>query len=247
MSVIFLDGFDHYSATQMNRKWTSANGGAPTPGRYDGFGWLYNNVGLTSPPAGAYVTLPTAETSLTVSFAFSFGWGNSDNPFLILQDSLHSTQVDLRVTSNGGFQLRNGSGLVLDYTGNNIFPFGYWNFLELKVACGGSSAGSWELRVNGTTYSISTDSTATGQSTLASPTASPIRNIQIQPFSTGNCNVMFDDFFVLDSGAPHNNFLGECRIQTNFPSADGSETDFVCNLHVCELKGETERRKEMRL
>ena len=220
MAILFMDGFDHYSPVQMSRKWTYANSGTTTPGRYNGYGWVWNNVGTSA--AGAYVDIPSSQT-LIVSMAVSFDWGDATNPFLVLQDASNNTQVDLRVTSNAAIQVtRNGT--VLDTTTDNLFPFGYWSFLEFRITCDAVN-GAWSLKINGNVVSGSTGRNTRAQlSTL-------ISRVRIQPISfasNGNYNTKFDDVYILDnSGTINNDFLGECRIQTNFPYQDGTQNDFV--------------------
>jgi len=220
MAILFMDGFDHYNTAQMGRKWTYANGGTTTPGRFNGFGWIWNNVG--SGAAGAYQDI-TSSATLIASMAVSFDWGDATNPFLIFQDGSSATQVDLRVTSSGAIQItRNGT--ILDTTADDTLVFGYWNFLEFRITCD-ATAGAWTLKLNGTTVSSSSGRNTRAQlSTLMS-------RVRIQPFSfagTGDYNNKFDDVYILDTtGSINNDFLGECRIQTNFPNHDGSEVDFV--------------------
>ena len=56
-----------------------------------------------------------------------------------------------------------------------------------------------------------------------------INSIRLQPFeSTGNYNYMIDDMYVLNNtGSFNTDFLGECRIQTQYPTANGSSTTFM--------------------
>ncbi len=227
MALIFMDGFDYYTAAQAGRRWAFVGpGGQTCAGRFNGQGWLW--TGITSPTA-MFTTFANTAT-LTVGMAFSFdsfsGSESLVNPFLIFQDAGGNTQVDVRVgtdNTNGYFQIRNGSGTVLATPNFNTFSFGYWNYLEFQVTCD-QSAGVIELRLNGTT-AVRT----TGINTRPH-TATLISRMVLQPidFAGAAINEKFDDLYLCDStGTFDNTFLGECRVQTNYPFADGNEVDFV--------------------
>ena len=110
--------------------------------------------------------------------------------------------------------------------------------MEFKLTCDGS-AGVEELRVNGLTVSRKTGQNTRPQS------GTTINRLCLQPinFSGNPINEQFDDLYMCDTSAGFNNdFLGECRVQTNFPDAEGTQQDFVPktgNLHYAMVNEPT--------
>lgn len=240
MSILFLDGFDHYSTIQAGRKWSSAvvnvvNGGT-TPGtcvgRFSGNGWSFQNAGV-----GSYLSQDIAGSNgiptVSIGTAFMFGSNaNVSSPFLMFQDLLNNVQVDLRVgvTTSGGdpfgyFQTRVGGVVPSNGTTGAVTPVGCWCFIEFLVTCDAVN-GLIILKVNGTTV-IS----LTGINTRPTIT-SLISRVRVLPYSFATVStytdaVQFDDLYVTDGGSGISGFIGECRIQTNVPDADGTVNDFA--------------------
>jgi hypothetical protein len=220
MSLVFYSGFDYYDTPQINRIWPYySNGTSISPGRFGGRAWGWNNQ-------GGYLaaTIPNSSTVI-VGMAFSIAYGDPTNPILLLQDATTSTsnpitQVDLRVTTDAGFQItRNGT--IIATTQSHLFAFGFWNYLEFRTDINNSS-GYVEIRINGqslfTLGSLNTKYSGNGYANM----------IRVQPFgNTGQFNFKIDDMYVLNNGGSVNNqFLGECRVQTQYPVANGELNQF---------------------
>ena len=221
MALQFMTGFDYYNQTQVQRVWPYyQNGLSISPGRFGGMAYGWNNqAGYLATP------IPPAST-VVMGIAFNLAYGDPTNPIIIFGDGTTSpsspiTQVDLRVTSDAAFQVtRNGTTIATSLPG--LFSFGFWNYLEVKVFCNNSS-GYVQIRIGGQTYL-----NATGLNTKYTGN-NYINSIRVQPFaSTGAFNFMIDDMYALDdTGSFNTDFLGECRIQTQYPTANGAENDFA--------------------
>lgn len=217
MSLIFIDGFDHYSAAQMYRKWTSVSGVSnifKDPGRFNGECVRFNNAASTY----AYIDF-TAATTTVVGFAASFDNGDATLPFMLLMDGATS-QIDLRVTPDAALQVTN-NGTILGATADGMFAFGFFAFIEIKSTIS-NGAGAVEIRVNGNSFlNLTTKDTQYSGNNY-------VNRVKFQPFATtGTTNFKLDDLYILNSGGTYDNsFLGECRVQTNYPSGAGSVTDF---------------------
>lgn len=218
MATQVIDGFDHYNGGQYARKWNTIVGNLTSlnPGRFGGRALQFNNVGVTS-----YIekNLTTSDTFI-LGFAFSCAFGDATNPIVRFMDGT-SDQVDLRVTSTAGFQItRNGT--PLGTSADDVIAFGFYNYIEMRVVFH-NSAGIVQLRVNG--------AQVINQSTLdTTNTANAFANkLRLQPFATsGSYDIRFDDLYLLDGtgSSPHNAFLGECRVETHLPSANGAFVEF---------------------
>lgn len=222
MAIQFYTGFDYFDQTQTTRVWSYFNGGnSLTPGRFGGRGWIWNNES-----AFLSTFLPGASTMI-LGMAFNVAFGDATNPFLIFQDATTSrtspiTQVDIRVTSDGALQAtRNGT--ILGTTSPFLVTFGSWNYLEVKTFIN-NSTGYVIIRLNGAVFLNITglDTQNTGNNY--------VNMVRFQPFaSTGTYNFKLDDIYILDDTgpSPNNNFLGECRVQTGYPSANGDRNNFL--------------------
>jgi hypothetical protein len=231
MAIQFMTGFDYYNQTQTGRVWTLAQGGnSLAPGRFGGLGWVFNNE-------NGYLAqlIPSASTTV-VGFAIAAMYGDSTNPILVLQDATLSrtspiTQLDFRLTSDGAIQVtRNGT--ILASTPSYTFTFSTlttvsWNYIEIKSFIN-SSTGYVIIKFSGQTFLTSTllNTQYSGNNF--------VNMVRFQPFEgyggTGQnqYQIKFDDIYVLDDTglAPQNDFLGECRIQTQFPTANGETNNF---------------------
>lgn len=221
MALHFTTGFDYYDQTQVQRVWPYyQNGTSITPGRFGGRGYGWNNQ-----PGYLMTPIPPAST-VVMGLAFFLSYGDPTNPIIVFGDGTTSqsspiTQVDIRVTTDAGFQVtRNGTTIATSLP--NLFTFGFWNYMEIKVFCNDTS-GFVQIRLNGQTYLNTTgiDTKNTGNNY--------INSIRIQPFaSTGAFNFKIDDLYILDdTGTFNTDFLGECRVQTQYPTANGTTNNFV--------------------
>lgn len=221
MAILFFTGFDYYDTDQVQRVWPYySNGSSLLSGRFGGRGWVWNNE------AGFLAAPVTASSTIIMGMAFSMAYGDATNPIIVFQDATTSTsspitQIDVRITNDAAIQVtRNGS--VLGTSLPNLFLFGFWNYIEVKVFIN-DSTGLVQVRLNGQTYLnvAAVDTKYTGNNY--------VNMIRIQPFaSSGSYNFKIDDLYVLnDTGAMNNTFLGECRVQTQFPTADGDQNDFA--------------------
>lgn len=220
MALLFLTGFDYYNQTQTQRVWPYQQGGnALVPGRFGGQGWIFNaeNAFLST-------VIPNSST-VCVGFALSMAQASNVNPILCFQDGTtdhHNpiTQVDMRVTSTGDFQFYR-NGVYLTGTGD-LLIFNAWNYVEVMVYVSGGS-GIITFRLNGETYleipALNTQFSGNNY----------VNQIRFQPYNTTDqYQIKLDDIYIInDQGpAPQNTYLGECRVQTQWPTANGDTNSF---------------------
>ena len=224
MALQFITGFDYYNETQVQRIWPYCSGGMSiSPGRFGGKAYGWNN-------AGGYLAamVPNASTNI-LGMAFSLSYGDPTNPIIVLQDATTSrtnptTQVDFRITADAAFQVtRNGTIIYTSLP--NLFTYNFWNYLEIKTHIAPSGGGYVQIRINGQMYVNVTGLTTqyTGNNF--------INMVRIQPFAnTGQFNFKIDDLYICDDSGTigmNNTFLGECRVQTQFPTGPGERNDFT--------------------
>jgi hypothetical protein len=230
MSLIYIDGFDHYGTADIGKKgWvlsgpssTSAASIAPTAGRRGG-----GAVKFTSSPDLHLNKAVNNLSTVTMGFAYkTTGSGNQD--ILTLKDTT-THQVTLSVTNTGLLQVYRGNGLSFSGSGllgqsTQALPLGSWNYIELKATIA-PSGGAVEVRVNGAAWitvgSANTSSTGTNRITTVA------LGTRGQANSGGN-DFWYDDFYLCDTaGTVNNTFLGDCRVDTLRPTANGTSAVFT--------------------
>jgi hypothetical protein len=136
-------------------------------------------------------------------------------------------QISLRIAQTTGvlYVSRNGTTL---WSGsgdpNYTLVVGTYKYVEFKTTID-ESAGSWYLRING---SQSTLQSQTGVNTAGQGGTTHDRIQLIYYSMTGPTRIDVADYYVCNSdGTQHNDFLGDCRIDTYLPSADGANLQFT--------------------
>jgi hypothetical protein len=219
MACRFLDGVNHYATAGLLRKWTS-NGGAntatvSTPGRFGGNCILFgNNVGIEK-------TLD-AQTTWIVGFALkSDDYPNAgDITILEIKDGIN-VQMDVRFSRATQTLYVTRNGTVLG-TAVPVFPIGVWKYIEFKTLID-NTVGTYQLKVDGVSIL-----SGTGADTQNTANASANRVKIYQSTTTASGTMRISDIYICDgTGGANNDFLGEVRIDTLFPSADGATLNWT--------------------
>lgn len=178
---------------------------------------------------GVYIQSPlvvSATSTVVVGFGYKFEPGGDAN-----QNSTWNfkrqgyTQISLRKVGSyetPNFDIYDGDNNLLGNTGV-VAAYTKWYFFEIKVVIH-ASAGSVTLHRDGAEiYSL------TGVQT--NNTSAPDNLSDSFQFIGGShSDVWIDDFYMLDSsGSVNNDFLGEIRIDTIYPSGAGTHTDWTPN------------------
>lgn len=137
-----------------------------------------------------------------------------------------SYQCDLRVNADLTLTVtRNGTALT-NGTSVAALSLSTWYYLEWKVTIADSiSAGSCKVRLNG----VDIITVATSQDTKNTANSSA-NQVELGPggVGVGSLDMRFDDFYLCDqSGSTNNDFLGDCRIDTIYPTSDGTYSQFT--------------------
>jgi hypothetical protein len=224
VALLFIDGFDHYTTADITKKWdqngkeatiaTGVNARRVGSSYMTGLGWGGLNVSKS---------LPSAST-LIAGFAFrAASWTNRE--IIGFKDST-ALQCALSLNSAGQF--------VLNSTGNNstalgspsvyVLPVAQWHYVECKVTFH-NTTGSCIVRVDGTVVLNLTNINTRNGSTNASANTFCWGGFQ---GSGQGGDWWMDDLYVCDTtGSENNDFLGDCRVDTVRPAADGDYTQFT--------------------
>jgi hypothetical protein len=230
MALIFFTGFDTYATADITKEFTTVTGfSTSVPGIYEtggrrGGGALRapNNESFGS---SALITLPSSVTTFVCGFAFYANIFYTDKTFALFKDS-GTKQLELQMNSDGTIDVtRNGT--VLGTSSASMSTFTY-HYIEFKATIN-NSTGSYELRLDGVNIlsASGVDTQNTANASINSVTlGSPSENMG----GVGYFDVdwRYDDFYVLDTtgSAPNNNFLGDVRIDSVYPTGDGNYTQY---------------------
>ena len=172
---------------------------------------------LKSVSGGYYFQTPALTTNSTMIVSFGYKQDYAINNYGICAMYDGATEgMNLQLTSTGAIQVCRG-GTVLTTTAA-LISLTTWYFIEFKVVCG--PAGSYELRVNGTTVA-----SASGVNTQAGSDAYHDRVAFLGGAYSNPCT---DDFFVLDgTGSVNKDFLGNHKIVAMLPASAGDSSDWT--------------------
>lgn len=221
MALLFIDGFDvddsplkypASSVTLLSNTYTRLNSGRSCQGVPTGGG------GQTM----LYKTFAAAP-KIIVGFALShdsFTSASENDLLYLLGDSGTTKHLTLTTTGTGVIKLYRGdsSGTLLGSYTSSIKGT-TWSYLEMSATID-DVTGTGVVRQNGAVV-IS----------FAGDTKNAGTNTSIDKFiiTANNSSYRFiDDLYVCDgSGAANNDFLGDVRVQTLFPTAAGSSTQLT--------------------
>jgi hypothetical protein len=216
MTLLFMDGADFYSAAEMTRKWPNSvtSGIVMTTGRF-GTGQALRMGNNLSAAISAVFT-----NSATAICGFAWRVSSLNRHIFGFQDN-GSAQVELRINSTGNlFMTRNGT--AISSAGTTVYAINTWYYTEVKVTID-NSAGSFEVRV---AEVVELSGSGLDTQNTANAYVNQLRFFQ----GNAGVNLDIDDvYFLNSSGGTHNDFLGDCRIETIYPSGAGNSTQFTPN------------------
>jgi hypothetical protein len=220
MTLLFVDGFDDGLLVQ---KWTALNNMSVTSGGRTGLkAFLQDNS-----DSSMRRTVQAAEEHATFIVGSAFNLGSSYNAANVLgfySDTMATAHVWLGVDANNAIVIRRGDGTVLGTSAANTLTPGTWAYIEIKVVLGDGTSGSVVVRVNGVAVL-----TLTGIDTKNGGTKTVFESVGYFA-SSGPTGTVYsvDDFYLCNgAGSINNDFLGDCSVETIFPSGNGNSSGMV--------------------
>ncbi len=209
MALVLVDGFDHYGAAEIAEKFWNGQISAMVPGR--GFGGQAMDVVVNNP---VYKIMPSTYSTVIAAAAFKINGG----PGLLMNLETASGAIVAALALNASdlLTLTDSAGNLIA-TGTTTVPVGTWFQIELKVIVGSSGHGT--VHLNGGPEIAST---------LGNFGTTNVGRISFWCTTLGG-DTFVDDVVVIDTSgsAPTNDFLGDIRVETIYPVADGSYTDWT--------------------
>lgn len=216
MSLIYVNSCgDHYATANIAQRWTTVVG-APTVVAGAGRRSL-NATNLGSHVVEVEQSVPGLDTYV-VGVAFKM-------PTLVTNDLIvfkegATDHVIIRVTPTGAIEVLRAPSAQLGISAAGLVFAGFYNYLEVLCTVDGA-AGVVTVNLNNNNLLM-----LTGENTDNGGAVPEINAIQ---FQGGNPSGTFiDDVYILDTvpPAPQNGILGDTRIESLVPIADGAFTSF---------------------
>lgn len=206
MSLVFIDGFDHYATADILKKWDKcANCSINTNYSAHGTSCMYINGAQISELGKNLNNLQT----VVVGFRFR-PVVLSNNTFLRFMDG-SSIQVQFGLTENGEIAAYRNDTLLGTSSGANIKANDY-QYLEFKAYIH-DTAGTIEVKAKGGSVlslsSIDTKNTANAY----------ITSVNFYEYYT--LSFYMDDFYIDDA-----DFQGDVKVETIYPSGAGTTTSW---------------------
>ncbi len=221
MSLRFVDGFDHYLAADVLKKWTATGSGPLIGPEYARPGSTGAGMSFTTGASARLRKTLTAKATWTIGFAVNPAQ-NGTQALVQFLDSAAAEQCSLRTNGSGQFTFTRG-GTVLATTTDigAVLLLSVWQYIEVKATIS-DAAGAFEVRVNGQvvlagssvdTKSHASEATATGITIWA---------------TNGGGGTTVDDLYMCDGdGSVNNTFLGPVRVITRRPEGAGNSSQWT--------------------
>jgi hypothetical protein len=216
MSLRFMDGFDHYLTADIAKKWTAAIGGAAIQA---GTGRRGTASGRLAGSSRYFRKDLDAQSTWIVGFANIFQTlPAAPSSILAFHDAALALQCDLRITPTGELQVTR-DGTVLGTSTSRLTATAF-QYIEMRLVIH-TTAGAAVVRVNEVPWL-----TLSNVNTQATANASALSIWAGQPGGGTALIQNIDDLYICDGtgSAPHNTFLGDCRVDCLYPNADGSHS-----------------------
>lgn len=230
-TILFADSFDHYSFANMGQKWDAivdSGSGIATARTANGL-HVQVNSSFDKIISGSL----DATNTYTIGFAFRRNAYplSGDKEVIVFRNSTDNVQqFGLSYSSTGVWKLWRGPGTTngASILGGTVlasssaaYAMSGFQYVELAVRVH-NSAGTYELRIDGTPIAMSAANPATAQNTGTTGGTAGFNRFRIEcgePAST-TFDYTIDDLYMLSDSAAGGSFLGDIRVMIARPAGD---------------------------
>jgi len=211
MTLLFIDGFDHYANSAQMRDCDYVIGSSPNFVVSSSYA-RFTGLGVKGDEYSGYAIKDLGVNKSTLYFGAAIkkqGAGiptlSSTNCFLEFQDESNVDQVRLTVNPDYGINAYQGDNTLLGSSANNVIRNQRWEYFEVKVIIS-ATVGEVTARVNGVqVLNLTSQDTKNG--------SDYIRKFRLS-YIYGADPMYFDDLYVDDA-----QFHGDCRIRVFMPDS----------------------------
>ena len=214
MTLLWIDGFDHYTTAQFVDKGYTINGASITANGRFGGGSAYTFISSYYFKKNFGVNKSTIYTGIAIKKITAGNPAYSATyPLIFFYDESGVVQVRVHITAGFELSAYNGAGTLLGTSASSVVPDQTWFHLEVKVTVS-DTVGVVEINVDGTqVLNLTSKDTKYG--------SDYIRSIQFGTIYSSKYTY-WDDFYIDDA-----QFHGNCEVKTFMPDADGNSSDFT--------------------
>jgi len=230
MALRFCDGFDHYATADITKKWTGLIGNTPGIGAYGRFGTSGVQGSGGNQDSGLIKTFTSGGQVWIVGAAWKTDYASVANWVWSFRNG-GTYHLSLRFDSTQRFYVYNHATSASSSYSPLTYTPGGWYYIEMKVKIDNTNGGVW-VRINGVdqirlgAYAL----TPVGLDTLAGAGSAIADTIIFGNINGSNCSWNGDDVYMCDdSGSANNDFLGDIRVQTILPTADGGTNEWTAS------------------
>ena len=212
MGLVWFDGFDHYTSSQLTRRYDVGSGNMSSTTRYN-TGQSFN---MSSGSHSLTKIFASSSQAYNICYAFQIT-SNGGSPFIMELRNGTSTHFFMQIT-NLRFELLNSGFGRLGITNKSV-KINVWYFLELYIVIENTlSSGHCQLMVNGEQWlNVTSGDTQNGA------TASADRFVM----EGGSQGTLYDDLAIYQSAVSSTpTFYGDQRVQTLYPNGNGNYSQF---------------------
>jgi hypothetical protein len=213
VSAIYADGFDDY--TVLSDVWSAVTGSSA----------VNTNLSFVRTGTGSFVAANSDSVQMQCAAALEhatmivgaavYRTASGAQPYInFYSDSLATLHMQIVVNPNGAIAAYR-AGTLLGTSDPGLVIVGGWSYIEAKVVLS-DSVGAVTVRVNGAAVL-----TLTGQDTKSGGTKTVFDGISLQCVG-GNLSYWDDVYWINGAGSVNNDFLGDRRVYTIYPNAEGT-------------------------
>jgi hypothetical protein len=227
MALLFVDGFDHYATADCTKKYdvvetTGATFSINSTAGRRGTGGFVARASSGASASRLIKNIPNSEI-LIAGFAFKTTVAPTANSVFFRFSDGNNLQGGLILTPTLDIVLANNAGALPGGTSSTTIALNTFVYIEVKFKFADSiSTGDCVLRINGVEVANATS----GDTQLTANAYANRAGLGLTNAGGFAHTVTFDDFYICDTtGSTNNSFLGDCRVDTLRPDADGFYLD----------------------
>lgn len=223
MTCLFMDSFDDRDTAHRGNRYTAigANSTIVNDGRNG------NCLHTLSGNDGPTRSLGANEDVVIVGFAIYIDALPSVGIYAYLYDFLDSgtVQVRFKISSDGHIIAYRGTGTTVLGTSTLVLSEDTWHYVELKVTFS-QTVGTLDVHID--------ESSAMAE--VGKDTCSSVNEWCNAVTLGSSISAKFDDYYICNNaGAVNNDFVGDCKIECLFPTANGATQDWPISPNTGEV------------
>lgn len=219
MTMLFMDGFDHYDTDSIVEKYDFVQTGSLEAEIDNSFGRFVNGSIQMQDNNTGFITKVLKQTSDEIIVGYAFFFTGVNLLMVRFKDDTGTTIATHANSGTGGEVFRGtNSGTSLG-TYSGAWTTSTWQFAEIRCKRH-PTLGEFEVRANGVIKF-----SATGLNTGAVD----FDQIDFRPTGQNANDLWMDDMYILNTqgSAPQNSFLGDVRVTALLPKANGNTNNFT--------------------